>query len=174
MFRAVSADEVGYVDADIPARNAKNKTVSDELSTQPGMEVTVKPSGNLIIKRTRDPEWEYDERDQKFDSGEWKQGDIRLHQSSQIILLIIVSCLGSEDEEDEEAAGKRKKKDGAAAAASSKKQKTKKNKDGDESSSDDEDNEIKYMKRVAEEEEQMEKAMEVRSCDPVIRCHHYI
>ena len=42
----VPTNEVGFVDADIP-KKVNRENVTGELSTIPGIEVTVTPSGNI-------------------------------------------------------------------------------------------------------------------------------
>ena len=59
---SVPTNEVGFVDADIPKKN-KRESVTGELSTIPGIEVTVTPSGNIRVVKTADPEWD-DEKDE--------------------------------------------------------------------------------------------------------------
>ena len=71
---SVPTNEVGFVDADIPKKN-KRESVTGELSTIPGIEVTVTPSGNIRVVKTADPEWD-DEKDEAFvDASEDEQED---------------------------------------------------------------------------------------------------
>merc|ERR1712018_121036 len=57
-------NEVGFVDAAIP-KKAKRENITGELSTIPGIEVTITPSGNIKVVKTADPEWD-DEKDEAF------------------------------------------------------------------------------------------------------------
>ena len=41
------------------------QVAKDELSTQPGMEVAVRPGGRIKIIKTKDPAWD-DEKDEPF------------------------------------------------------------------------------------------------------------
>merc|ERR1711974_292199 len=66
-LNTASGNGLGYVDASLPAK-ATRETVTGELSTQPGMEVTVAPYGTIKVKKTGDPLWD-DEKDEPFVSG---------------------------------------------------------------------------------------------------------
>ena len=57
-------NEVGYVDAVKPLPKGKEE-LTDELSTQPGLEVTVRPDGSIKIKKKPDPNWD-DMRDENL------------------------------------------------------------------------------------------------------------
>ena len=61
------------MDASLPAK-AIRETVTGELSTQPGMEVTVTPYGTIKVKKTGDPLWD-DEKDEPFVSGSEEEND---------------------------------------------------------------------------------------------------
>ena len=61
------------MDASLPAK-ATRETVTGELSTQPGMEVTVTPYGTIKVKKTGDPLWD-DEKDEPFVSGSEEEND---------------------------------------------------------------------------------------------------
>jgi len=120
-------NEVGFVDADIPKKN-KRESVTGELSTIPGIEVTVTPSGNIRVVKTADPEWD-DEKDEAFvDASEDEQED-----------------KPEEKETADKKSKKRKKKEETSKSKKSKK---------DDSDSEDEinDSEQKYMKKVARED----------------------
>jgi hypothetical protein len=52
----VSVNEVGYVDAKLPKSKVR-EDVTDEVSTQPGLEVTVKADGSVRVKKKPDPNW---------------------------------------------------------------------------------------------------------------------
>merc|ERR1712029_665818 len=62
-----SGNDLGFVDADIPNKVSR-EVVAGELSTQPGMEVTITPHGTIKVKKTGDPLWD-DEKDEPFVSG---------------------------------------------------------------------------------------------------------
>merc|ERR1712029_1300036 len=62
-----SGNDLGFVDADIPNK-VSSEVVTGELSTQPGMEVTITPHGTIKVKKTGDPLWD-DEKDEPFVSG---------------------------------------------------------------------------------------------------------
>jgi len=129
-----SANELGKVESS-KEQNRKRKTVSDELSTVPGATVTVTPFGTVRVKRTADPEWDVD------DEGE------------------PVDVENKEDEEEEKENNEVKEK------SPKKKKKSKvevqqEEKVEDSDSEDEIENaELEYMKKVAEEEEQMEKKL---------------
>merc|ERR1712141_875881 len=57
-------NDIGFVDADVP-KKVKRETVKGELSTIPGVEVTVTPSGDVKVVKTIDPDW--DEWDEEMD-----------------------------------------------------------------------------------------------------------
>ena len=61
------------MDASLLAK-ATRETVTGELSTQPGMEVTVTPYGTIKVKKTGDPLWD-DEKDEPFVSGSEEEND---------------------------------------------------------------------------------------------------
>jgi len=63
-------NDIGFVDADVP-KKVKRETVKGELSTIPGVEVTVTPSGDVKVVKTIDPDWdEWDEeKDEAFVDG---------------------------------------------------------------------------------------------------------
>jgi len=132
--------EVGHVSG---AKPKKRDNVTDELSTVVGGEVTVTPYGGVIVKRKADPDWtEEDETLEKLPKKEGK---------------------GDDDEEEEEQSQEDEKKDGEEAEkpVEKKKAKGKKGKKDDSDSEDDmEDQELEYMKKVAEEEEEMERKLE--------------
>jgi len=118
-------NDVGFVDADIP-KKAKRENVTGELSTIPGIEVTITPSGNIKVVKTADPEWD-DEKDEAFvDASEDEQEE------------------KSEEKETSDKKSKKRKK---------KKEQTSKNKKSktNDSDSDDDikDSEQMYMKNVA-------------------------
>jgi len=120
-------NEVGFVDADIP-KKVKRENVTGELSTIPGIEVTVTPSGNIKVVKTADPEWD-DEKDEAFVDASDEEQDEK----------------PQENEKDEQKSKKRKKKE--------KSSKSKKSKSNDSDSDDDiNDSEQKYMKKVARED----------------------
>jgi len=69
-------NDVGFVDAAKPLPKGKEE-LTDELSTQPGLEVTVRPDGHIKIKKKPDPNWDNnrdenlsDESDEDVDSDE--------------------------------------------------------------------------------------------------------
>jgi len=72
-LNTASGNGLGYVDASLPAK-ATRETVTGELSTQPGMEVTVTPYGTIKVKKTGDPLWD-DEKDEPFVSGSEEEND---------------------------------------------------------------------------------------------------
>jgi len=120
-------NEVGFVDSDIP-KKVKRENVTGELSTIPGIEVTVTPSGNIKVVKTADPEWD-DEKDEAFVDASDEEQDEK----------------PQENEKDEKKSKKRKKKE--------KSSKSKKSKSNDSDSEDDiNDSEQKYMKKVARED----------------------
>merc|ERR1711994_1151262 len=86
-------NKVGFVDADIPKKN-KRESVTGELSTIPGIEVTVTPSGNIKVVKTADPEWD-DEKDEAFVDASDEEQDEK----------------PQENEKDEKKSKKRKKKE---------------------------------------------------------------
>ena len=53
----VPTNDIGFVDADVP-KKVKRETVKGELSTIPGVEVTVTPSGDVKVVKTIDPDWD--------------------------------------------------------------------------------------------------------------------
>ena len=73
------------MDASLPAK-ATRETVTGELSTQPGMEVTVTPYGTIKVKKTGDPLWD-DEKDEPFVSGSEEENDeavVRPNRKSRV------------------------------------------------------------------------------------------
>uniref|UniRef100_A0A0K2VBS3 Ribosomal L1 domaincontaining protein 1like [Megachile rotundata] n=1 Tax=Lepeophtheirus salmonis TaxID=72036 RepID=A0A0K2VBS3_LEPSM len=149
----ISVKDVGYVDAQKPKRKMKKPEV-DELSTLPGARVKVLADGTVKVKRVVDPNWDM------------KHGEPHI----------------SEDEEDEENKEKKKqvkgkkedmkKKDKSKLASNKKRgrdaleaedipsKKFKKIADDDEDESEDEQmyqNELNFMKRMAQEEEELER-----------------
>lgn len=137
-----STAEVGLVRG---GKKPNRNVVIDELSTVVGGTVVVTPGGNVKVKRKADPEWTEDDdtlkellRDER---GYSKVGEEEKDTEN------------NENKEKAEAAEKEKKTEG-------KSKKQKKNAEGDESEDEMEDQEMEYMKKVAEEEEQMEKHLE--------------
>jgi len=121
-------NDVGFVDADIPKKN-KRESVTGELSTIPGIEVTVTPSGNIRVVKTADPEWD-DEKDEAFvDASEDEQED---------------------KPEEKETVDKKSKKRKKKKEENGKSKKSKK--DDSDSEDDINDSEQKYMKKVARED----------------------
>jgi len=131
-----SGNDLGFVDADIPNKVSR-EVVTGELSTQPGMEVTITPHGTIKVKKTGDPLWD-DEKDEPFVSGS--------------------------EEEDEEEEKKEQKKEQPKKRKVEEEKKDKKNakKSKKENESDDsEDEDIKesekaYMKRSRNEDQEEE------------------
>ena len=142
-----ASNEVGFVDADIPKRVTR-ETVEDELSTQPGMTVKVTPFGHVKVTRHGDEGWD-DEKDEPFVEGseeeeedEEEDGDDAKEQKKK------VSKKGKKrrsDKGEEDEKAKKKKKVAAA--------ETKEDSDQDEKL---EEAELRYMQKVADEEEEME------------------
>merc|ERR1711971_1391060 len=132
--------EVGHVSG---AKLKKRENVTDELSTVVGGEVTVTPYGGVIVKRKADPDWtEEDETLEKLPKKEGKEDD-------------------EEEEEDQSQEGEKKETEEAEKPVEKKKVKGRKSKREDSDSEDDmEDQELEYMKKVAEEEEEMERKLE--------------
>merc|ERR1719319_669547 len=126
-----SSNDLGKVESSVP-HVGKRKTVTDELSTVPGATVTVTPYGTVRVKRTADPDWDVDNEEPILEK--------------------------EEKEEEEKKLEKEKKKE-----KNVKKQKTEKGKskekEDDESEDEIENAELEYMKKVAEEEEEMEKSL---------------
>merc|ERR1719376_1588008 len=150
-----SGNELGFVDADVPQKISL-ETVSGELSTQPGMEVTVTPFGTIKISKSGDPGWD-DHKDEPFVSGSEAEEE-------------------SDKEEDETKDAKKKEKadnkkrkadeqDKKAEEVVDKKKSKKdqkKKKAAEEESDDSEEDEINqtemaYMKRALDEEESQQK-----------------
>jgi len=127
-----SSNDLGKVESSLP-HVGKRKTVTDELSTVPGATVTVTPYGTVRVKRTADPDWDVDNEEPILEKEE-------------------------KEEEEEKKLEKEKKKE-----KNVKKQKTEKGKpkekEDDESEDEIENAELEYMKKVAEEEEEMEKSL---------------
>lgn len=125
-----SANDLGKVESSQP-HVGKRKTVTDELSTVPGATVTVTPYGTVRVKRTADPDWDVDNEEPILEKEE-------------------------KEEEEKENVEKEKKKEKKV-----KKQKMEKGKKEEKEDSESEDEienaELEYMKKVAEEEEEMEK-----------------
>ena len=137
-----TSNDVGFVDADIPKRVTR-EAVEDELSTQPGMTVSVTPFGHVKITRHNDEGWD-GEKDEPF--------------------------VEESEEEDEEEEGDKGEKERKVTKKGKKRQSDKRQEDkkakkkklvaAPEKESDDEDleeAELRYMKKVAEEEEEMER-----------------
>jgi len=134
-----SGNDLGFVDADIPNKVSR-ETVTGELSTQPGMEVTITPHGTIKVKKTGDPLWD-DEKDEPFVSGSEEEG---------------------EEEEDKDAKAKKeqpkkRKVDAAAPADKKKAKKAKKDSDSDSEEEDIKESEKAYIKRAQKDDEQEEK-----------------
>merc|ERR1740122_821449 len=110
----------------------KRRTVTDELSTVPGATVTVTPYGTVRVKRTADPDWDVDNEEPILEKEEKEE----------------------EEKENMEKAKKQKTEKG---------KKGKQEKEEDSESEDEIENaEMEYMKKVAEEEEEMEKNLETK------------
>lgn len=119
--------EVGMV------RGLKRKSrglVVDELSTVVGATVTVTPTGNVRVKRTKDPMWMEDEDTAQELTNEVAEGDAEE---------------GAKEKKQEKKQEKAKKKMKA---------------EDDDSEDEMEDKEMAYMQKVADEEEEMEKKLE--------------
>ena len=70
---SASGNGLGFIDSDVPAR-IRRDTVKGELSTQPGMEITVLPQGTIKINKKNDPEWD-DEKDEPFNEDSENEED---------------------------------------------------------------------------------------------------
>jgi len=132
-----STSEIGLVKG---GKKANRSVVIDELSTVVGGTVVVTPSGVVKVKRKADPEWtENDESLTEMISEE--------------------RSLETDGDDADEINGKQKDQVSVdKSEKASKKQKTQE----DDSDDDMEDQELEYMKKVAEEEEALEKELEER------------
>jgi len=135
-----SGNDLGFVDADIP-KKVTREVVTGELSTRPGMEVTVTPSGNIKVAKTGDPFWD-DEKDEPFVSGSEAEEESDAEESQE-----------SAKKAEKRKAAEEPKKEGKTKKA--KKEKAKKE-ESDEDSEEEEINqtEIAYMKRVQGEDDE--------------------
>lgn len=150
VFISVSANDVGYVDADVPKRITR-EAVEDELSTQPGMRVKVTPGGRVLITKVQDPDWD-NEKDEPFVEGSDDEEDKEDKDES-------------ENKKNKTGKGQKRKLEEAKKtnkdvknAKNGKKQKGGPEQQAEDESDDDIDQaEIDYMKRVADEEEEIER-----------------
>merc|ERR1712098_507587 len=130
-----SNNDVGFVSG---KKTKSRGVVTGELSTVVGAEVTVTPFGNVRVKRKADPNWtEDDETLEKLPKDSDKVDD--------------------DDAEDVDKKESEVKED--VKEKKSKKKKEVQKKDDDDSEDDMEDQELEYMKKVAEEEEEMERKL---------------
>jgi len=142
-----STAEVGLVKG---AKKNNKSVVVDELSTVVGGMVVVTPGGNVRVKRKADPQWTEDDDTLK-----------ELLKDERGVTK--VGGGGEEEQETEKDEDKENKVGTPEKEKKNKKEKVKKqkkNSDEDESEDDMENQEMEYMKKVAEEEEQMEKQLE--------------
>jgi hypothetical protein len=58
LLSSASTSDVGFIDADLPSDKTDGKSVSDELSTQPGVTVTVTRRGIVKVSKKPDPNWD--------------------------------------------------------------------------------------------------------------------
>lgn len=140
-----SGNDIGFVDSDAPAR-VRREAVTGDLSTQPGMEITVLPAGKIKITKKKDPEWD-DEKDEPFNEDSENEEDKEAADKKE------------EEKKKKKTAVKRKKEEEGEKKDDKKKSKKKKNAQEEEEDSEDEemqDAEMKYMQKVAEEEEAIE------------------
>jgi len=137
-LNTASGNGLGYVDASLPAK-ATRETVTGELSTQPGMEVTVTPYGTIKVKKTGDPLWD-DEKDEPFVSGSEEEND-EAEEEEEEPKKKVSKKRKSETEKDDKKSKKAKK---AAAKASDSKE--------DSEAEDIKETEDAYLKRSRKEE----------------------
>merc|ERR1712226_130066 len=141
-LNTASGNGLGYVDASLPAK-ATRETVTGELSTQPGMEVTVTPYGTIKVKKTGDPLWD-DEKDEPFVSGSEEENDEAEEEEPK------------KEKKKKDEVSKKRKSDAERDSKKSKKAKKAAAKASD-SEEDSEDEDIKesedaYLKRTQKEE----------------------
>lgn len=147
-FILVPVNAIGYVDASLPKKKAMEE-VTDELSTRPGLEVTVHKSGKLRIKKKPDPNWDASRDEclsEASDDEEEEDSDDESAKKKPVA-----------KKEKKEAKKRPNKETTAEAERNGKKKKQKKAKvEADDKDSEDEEMdraEQKYLKRQAEEEE---------------------
>ncbi len=148
-FILVPVNAIGYVDASLPKKKAMEE-VTDELSTRPGLEVTVHKSGKLRIKKKPDPNWDASRDEclsEASDDEEEEDSDDESAKKKKPVAK----------KEKKEAKKRPNKGTTTEAEQNGKKKKQKKAKvEVDDKDSEDEEMdraEQKYLKRQAEEEE---------------------
>jgi len=147
---SLPTNDVGFVDADVP-KKIKRESVSGELSTIPGVHVTVTPSGHIKVVKTADPEWDDEEKDEPFIDGSEDEQDEKVVDQDK--------ALGDKPK-------KRKKKN---EDKGSKNKKSKKNTNSDSEDEDINESEKIYMNKVARQDaenpdgEEEEEKEEIRS-----------
>jgi len=141
-----NTDEVPEVFTDEFAANNR-APVEDELSTIPGATVIVHQSGAVTVKRVADPEWDeevegvVDERHPELDDDDIEIKDTNYKKKQKV------------EEKSADKSSKKSKVEDRSAEKSAKKKKKEEDSDDDDMDK----MEMEYMKRVAAEEEQMEK-----------------
>ena len=143
-----SSNEVGFVDADIPKRITR-EAIEDDLSTQPGMIVKVTPFGHVKVTRRKDEGWD-NEKDEPFVEGS-EEEDIDEEEDGEDV-----------KEKKKKAAKKGKKRQSDKGEENENAKKKKKKLAADTKGDSDQDEqleeaELRYMQKVAEEEEEMER-----------------
>jgi len=139
-----STAEVGLVKG---SKKKNRSVVVDELSTVVGGTVVVTPSGMVKVKRKADPMWTEDDDTLKEllkdERGSYKAAEEAEEKEKEENKVIKAVTPEKEKKPKQEKAKKQKRST-----------------EEDESEDDMEDQEMEYMKKVAEEEEQMEKQLE--------------
>ncbi|TRY69215.1 hypothetical protein TCAL_12791 [Tigriopus californicus] len=148
----LSANEVGYVDADVPKRITR-EVVEDELSTRPGMKVKVTPSGSVFVTQVPDPDWD-NEKDEPFVEG---SDDEERDEPDENDAKKSKTTKGQKRKLEEGKPSVAVAKNGKNAKNAQKAKAAKKTAAEEESDDDIDQAEMEYMKRVADEEEEIER-----------------
>ena len=110
-FFLVPVNAIGYVDASLPKPKAREE-LTDELSTRPGLEVTVARDGNLKLRKKSDPNWD-DSKDEPLSEASDEDGSEAEGSDDEYKKKLAFKLKNKADKKSKKEAKKRPNKDAA-------------------------------------------------------------